>query len=280
GFSQLPLISQYSLRKQPYNNLKNKFTWLSDAGHRLLNLLFMYNPQRSLRAGVDADVPTPSKQASSSSGGEQLQEEEQSLRRTMTAPWSELPVLSFLTMQTMGSSSLSLGTSIQVISMAAGSPGEHGVKRSSTITWVLLRDGPRTCREKRWGALDRISKLHVYISLEGLNFSTLNPRERRCGVREPLLYLFKVGSRLDLPDWLHESVPNNDADVSARVAVRFARELPQVGVAQAVRRVAKMKSKHLGPGRFLRKRDVNPLLKSDATEDKVNWTFSSGEDVF
>uniref|UniRef100_A0A3B5MW40 Cyclin dependent kinase 10 n=1 Tax=Xiphophorus couchianus TaxID=32473 RepID=A0A3B5MW40_9TELE len=47
GFSQLPLIGQYSLRKQPYNNLKNKFTWLSDAGHRLLNLLFMYNPQRA-----------------------------------------------------------------------------------------------------------------------------------------------------------------------------------------------------------------------------------------
>lgn len=46
GFSQLPLIGQYSLRKQPYNNLKNKFIWLSDAGHRLLNLLFMYNPQR------------------------------------------------------------------------------------------------------------------------------------------------------------------------------------------------------------------------------------------
>lgn len=46
GFSELPLIGQYSLRKQPYNNLKNKFTWLSEAGHRLLNLLFMYNPQR------------------------------------------------------------------------------------------------------------------------------------------------------------------------------------------------------------------------------------------
>lgn len=42
----MPLIGQYSLRKQPYNNLKNKFIWLSDAGHRLLNLLFMYNPQR------------------------------------------------------------------------------------------------------------------------------------------------------------------------------------------------------------------------------------------
>ncbi|XP_077423653.1 cyclin-dependent kinase 10 isoform X3 [Vanacampus margaritifer] len=50
GFSELPLIGQYSLRKQPYNNLKNKFTWLSEAGHRLLNLLFMYNPQRRASA--------------------------------------------------------------------------------------------------------------------------------------------------------------------------------------------------------------------------------------
>uniref|UniRef100_A0A8C7ZIH5 Cyclin dependent kinase 10 n=1 Tax=Oryzias sinensis TaxID=183150 RepID=A0A8C7ZIH5_9TELE len=50
GFSQLPLIGQYSLRKQPYNNLKNKFTWLSDAGLRLLNLLFMYNPLRRATA--------------------------------------------------------------------------------------------------------------------------------------------------------------------------------------------------------------------------------------
>ncbi|KAF5892697.1 cyclin-dependent kinase 10 isoform X2, partial [Clarias magur] len=50
GFSRLPLVGQYSLRKQPYNNLKNKFTWLSEAGLRLLNLLFMYNPQRRASA--------------------------------------------------------------------------------------------------------------------------------------------------------------------------------------------------------------------------------------
>ncbi|CAB1323306.1 unnamed protein product [Coregonus sp. 'balchen'] len=37
-------IWTYSLRKKPYNNLKNEFTWLSDAGLCLLNLLFMYNP--------------------------------------------------------------------------------------------------------------------------------------------------------------------------------------------------------------------------------------------
>ncbi|XP_051548039.1 cyclin-dependent kinase 10 isoform X2 [Myxocyprinus asiaticus] len=42
GFSHLPLVGQYSLRKQPYNNLKNKFTWLLESGLRLLNLLFMY----------------------------------------------------------------------------------------------------------------------------------------------------------------------------------------------------------------------------------------------
>lgn len=50
GFSRLPLVGQYSLRKQPYNNLKNKFTWLSEAGHRLLNLLFMYNPMHRATA--------------------------------------------------------------------------------------------------------------------------------------------------------------------------------------------------------------------------------------
>ena len=46
GFSKLPLASQYSLRKQPYNNLKHKFPWLSEAGLRLLNLLFMYDPKK------------------------------------------------------------------------------------------------------------------------------------------------------------------------------------------------------------------------------------------
>lgn len=70
--------------------------------------------------------------------------------------------------------------------------------------------------------------------------------------------------RLDLPDRLHERVSDNDADVSARVAVRLVGELPQVGVAQAVRRVAQMKTEHLSPGRLLRQRDVDTLLESDA----------------
>ncbi|XP_048210872.1 cyclin-dependent kinase 10 isoform X3 [Perognathus longimembris pacificus] len=50
GFSKLPLASQYSLRKQPYNNLKHKFPWLSEAGLRLLNFLFMYDPKKRATA--------------------------------------------------------------------------------------------------------------------------------------------------------------------------------------------------------------------------------------
>ncbi|ETE69164.1 Cyclin-dependent kinase 10, partial [Ophiophagus hannah] len=35
----------------PYNNLKHKFAWLSEAGLRLLNLLFMYDPNKRATAG-------------------------------------------------------------------------------------------------------------------------------------------------------------------------------------------------------------------------------------
>ncbi|KAJ6657143.1 hypothetical protein lerEdw1_002732 [Lerista edwardsae] len=51
GFSKLPLVSQYTLRKQPYNNLKHKFPWLSEAGLRLLNFLFMFDPKKRATAG-------------------------------------------------------------------------------------------------------------------------------------------------------------------------------------------------------------------------------------
>nr|XP_055088848.1 cyclin-dependent kinase 10 isoform X8 [Symphalangus syndactylus]XP_055088849.1 cyclin-dependent kinase 10 isoform X8 [Symphalangus syndactylus]XP_055088850.1 cyclin-dependent kinase 10 isoform X8 [Symphalangus syndactylus]XP_055088852.1 cyclin-dependent kinase 10 isoform X8 [Symphalangus syndactylus] len=51
GFSKLPLVGQYSLRKQPYNNLKHKFPWLSEAGLRLLHFLFMYDPKKRATAG-------------------------------------------------------------------------------------------------------------------------------------------------------------------------------------------------------------------------------------
>uniref|UniRef100_UPI00398F5FB7 cyclin-dependent kinase 10 isoform X2 n=1 Tax=Pristiophorus japonicus TaxID=55135 RepID=UPI00398F5FB7 len=65
GFSKLPLVGQYTLRKQPYNNLKHKFPWLSEAGLRLLNFLFMYDPKKrataedSLESSYFKEKPLP-----------------------------------------------------------------------------------------------------------------------------------------------------------------------------------------------------------------------------
>ncbi len=50
GYSSLPMLEKYSLKKQPYNNLKHKFPWLSQAGLRMLNFLFMYDPLKRATA--------------------------------------------------------------------------------------------------------------------------------------------------------------------------------------------------------------------------------------
>ena len=50
GFSRLPMMRKITLRKQPYNNLRHKFSWLSDAGIRLLNFMFMFDPEKRATA--------------------------------------------------------------------------------------------------------------------------------------------------------------------------------------------------------------------------------------
>ena len=50
GFSRLPMLEKFTLRKQPYNNLRHHFPWLSEAGIRLLNFLFMYHPEKRATA--------------------------------------------------------------------------------------------------------------------------------------------------------------------------------------------------------------------------------------
>ncbi len=50
SFSKLPVSQTYSLKQQPYNNIKHTFNWISAAGIRLLNLLFMYDPQKRATA--------------------------------------------------------------------------------------------------------------------------------------------------------------------------------------------------------------------------------------
>ncbi|KAJ8302444.1 hypothetical protein KUTeg_018840 [Tegillarca granosa] len=46
GFSDLPGLENITLKKQPYNNVRHTFPWLTDAGVRLLNFLFMYDPKK------------------------------------------------------------------------------------------------------------------------------------------------------------------------------------------------------------------------------------------
>uniref|UniRef100_T1IHJ0 Protein kinase domain-containing protein n=1 Tax=Strigamia maritima TaxID=126957 RepID=T1IHJ0_STRMM len=50
GFSSIPILQKVNLRQQPYNNLKHIFPWLSAAGLRLLNFLFMYDPNKRITA--------------------------------------------------------------------------------------------------------------------------------------------------------------------------------------------------------------------------------------
>ncbi|CAH8458653.1 unnamed protein product [Schistosoma turkestanicum] len=50
NLSKLPALEKINLKKQPYNNLRHTFPWLSDAGLRLLNFLFMYDPSKRARA--------------------------------------------------------------------------------------------------------------------------------------------------------------------------------------------------------------------------------------
>jgi cyclin-dependent kinase 10 len=65
GFMQLPACKGFTLRHQPYNNLKTKFPSLSSAGLRLLNFLFMYDPKKrasakeSLNSSYFKEPPLP-----------------------------------------------------------------------------------------------------------------------------------------------------------------------------------------------------------------------------
>ena len=50
GYSELPGPKNFTFRHQPYNNLRHKFPWLSDAGITLLQQLFTYDPSRRISA--------------------------------------------------------------------------------------------------------------------------------------------------------------------------------------------------------------------------------------
>ena len=43
-------FKEFRLKTQPYNNIKQKFPWLTPSGLRLLNFLFMYDPTKRATA--------------------------------------------------------------------------------------------------------------------------------------------------------------------------------------------------------------------------------------
>ncbi len=50
GINKLKFFENFSLRNQPYNNLKHKIPWLSRTGLDLFNIMFMYDPNKRATA--------------------------------------------------------------------------------------------------------------------------------------------------------------------------------------------------------------------------------------
>ncbi|XP_003384202.3 PREDICTED: cyclin-dependent kinase 10-like [Amphimedon queenslandica] len=65
GYSKLPLVASLEIKRQPYNNLKEKVYWISETGRGLLNDLLTYNPEyrmsssRALRCKYFNENPLP-----------------------------------------------------------------------------------------------------------------------------------------------------------------------------------------------------------------------------
>lgn len=136
----------------------------------------------------------------------------------------------------IGSSSFSPGTSTQFISMAPGSPGEHGVNRSSTILPLFKGHSPRTCNN-----ISRTATQHTNISnpipssliwydriqlvqaLRDLQTSIIrnniipscSRHLHKCRLNSAI-YPFEVCSTLNFTHRFHKSIPNHNAYISTR----------------------------------------------------------------
>ena len=45
-YKLLPYAEKFTFKHQPYNNIKQKFPWLTPSGVRFLNNLFMFDPKK------------------------------------------------------------------------------------------------------------------------------------------------------------------------------------------------------------------------------------------
>ena len=105
---------------------------------------------------------------------------------------------------------------------------------------------------------------------DGMCKQTLNPTnsdqfERKTRDTD----LSKMRCCLYFSDWLHESVSHDDADVSAGVPIRPARQVPEVGLHQVVWRLSQIQFEQVQSSRLLGQGNVNSLLKSINDRHKV-----------
>lgn len=77
------------------------------------------------------------------------------------------------------------------------------------------------------------------------------------------MYLFEVCCRLNLPNWLHQSVSDNNADICSRVPVCLLAQRDEVGLCEAVGGGAQVELEHEGTSMLFRQGDVDPLLKPE-----------------
>lgn len=50
SYEELPGAKNFTFKHQPYNNLKQRFSWLSSSGILLLNNLFRFDPNKRITA--------------------------------------------------------------------------------------------------------------------------------------------------------------------------------------------------------------------------------------
>lgn len=68
---------------------------------------------------------------------------------------------------------------------------------------------------------------------------------------------------LNLPDWLHQGVPDNYTDVSSGVAICLFAQSHEIRLCQVIGGGAQMQFEHGGAGMFLRQRNVDSLFKPE-----------------
>lgn len=74
-----------------------------------------------------------------------------------------------------------------------------------------------------------------------------------------------MGCWLDFSDRLHQSVSDNDADISSWITVCPFSQIGKVSLRETVRSAAQVKLEHEGAGVLFRQGDIDPLLKSEGS---------------